>query len=320
MKCFYHVDQDGIVSGFYVRKACEQRGLEFTPEDFRKINYGMKFPFHDIKQDEFVFIVDYSIEPEEMWQLLSITKNVFWIDHHQSTIEAYKDFKCDVKGIRITGAGISGANLTWLYFNKMCDENWEQDKYLRKVKKQRIKELLNNNEYMKKIPMLARYTAKWDTFSWDGYDEEFIKAFHYAFESYDFDATSPLLDTLDERDDVYKSIDFIDRLIKDGSKILLYLSSEAKQYLRAYGFETTFEGYKVYAINRALINSDFFESIDASKYDMFVGFSFNGSMWEYQLRSAEQDKVNVYELAVKYGGGGHPNAAGFRSEKYVLGV
>mgnify|MGYP003248993259 CR=1 FL=1 len=32
MKCFYHVDhvdQDGIVSGFYVRKACEQRGLAF---------------------------------------------------------------------------------------------------------------------------------------------------------------------------------------------------------------------------------------------------------------------------------------------------
>ena len=116
MKCFYHVDQDGIVSGFYVRKACEQRGLAFEPEDFRKINYGMKFPFHDIKQDEFVFIVDYSIEPEEMWQLLSITKNVFWIDHHQSTIETYEDFKCDVKGIRITGEGISGANLTWLYF------------------------------------------------------------------------------------------------------------------------------------------------------------------------------------------------------------
>lgn len=49
MKCFYHVDQDGIVSGFYVRKACEQRGLAFEPEDFRKINYGMKFPFHDIE-------------------------------------------------------------------------------------------------------------------------------------------------------------------------------------------------------------------------------------------------------------------------------
>lgn len=315
MKCFYHVDQDGIVSGFYVRKACEQRGLAFEPEDFRKINYGMKFPFHDIEQDEFVFIVDYSIEPEEMWQLLSITKNVFWIDHHQSTIEAYKDFKCDVKGIRITGAGISGANLTWLYFKEMCDEHWKQ---VEKTGYKRVKALLGR--YERGIPMLAKYTAMWDTFSWDKKIEEYVKAFHYGFLEHDFDPMNVLLGGLNGDAGLKVQNDIFDILIEDGLGILCYLNAVAKQYLRAYGFETTFEGYKVYAINRALINSDFFESIDASKYDMFIGFSFNGSMWEYQLRSAEQDKVNVYELAVKYGGGGHPNAAGFRSEKYVLGV
>lgn len=315
MKCFYHIDQDGIVAGFYVRKACEQRGLEFAPSDFRKINYGMKFPFHDIKQDEFVFIVDYSIEPKEMWQLLSITKNVFWIDHHQSTIETYKDFKCDVKGIRITGEGISGANLTWLYFKYMCDEDWEQ---IERADEKYVMSLLR--EFSKNTPQLAKYTALWDTFSWSKKSEEYIKAFHYAFESYDFDALSPLLNTLNGDEGIYEAVKFIDDMIKDGLSIIEYLAANAKQYLRAYGFETTFEGYKVYAINRALINSDFFESIDASKYDMFIGFSFNGSMWEYQLRSAEQDKVNVYELAVGYGGGGHPNAAGFRSEQYVLGV
>lgn len=315
MKCFYHVDQDGIVSGFYVRKACEQRGLAFEPEDFRKINYGMEFPFHDIEQDEFVFIVDYSIEPEEMWQLLSITKNVFWIDHHQSTIEAYKDFKCDVKGIRITGAGISGANLTWLYFKEMCDQDWEQ---LEQQDKKRVGALLGR--YEREIPMLAKYTAMWDTFSWDTIHQKYIKAFHYGFLEYDFDPMNVLLGGLNGDAGLNVQNDIFNSLIEDGSRVLIYLSSEAKQYLRAYGFETTFEGYKVYAINRALINSDFFESIDASKYDIFIGFSFNGSMWEYQLRSAEQDKVNVYELAVEYGGGGHPNAAGFRSEKYVLGV
>ena len=315
MKCFYHVDQDGIVSGFYVRKACEQRGLAFEPEDFRKINYGMEFPFHDIKQDEFVFIVDYSIEPEEMWQLLSITKNVFWIDHHQSTIETYKDFKCDVKGIRITGEGISGANLTWLYFKYMCDEDWEQ---IERADEKYVMSLLR--EFSKNTPQLAKYTALWDTFSWSKKSEEYVKAFHYAFESYDFDALSPLLNTLNGDEGIYEAVKFIDDMIKDGLSIIEYLAANAEQYLRAYGFETTFERYKVYAINRALINSDFFESIDGSKYDMFIGFSFNGNMWEYQLRSAEQDKVNVCELAVKYGGGGHPNAAGFRSEKYVLGV
>lgn len=315
MKCFYHNDQDGIVSGYYVRKACEKRDVNFEPDDFRKINYGMKFPFHDIEQDEFVFIVDYSIEPEEMWQLLSITKNVFWIDHHQSTIEAYEDFKCDVKGIRITGEGISGANLTWLYFKYICDEDWEQ---IERTDEKYVMSLLR--EFSKNTPQLAKYTALWDTFSWSKKSEEYIKAFHYAFESYDFDALSPLLNTLNGDEGIYEAVKFIDDMIEDGLSIIEYLAANAEQYLRAYGFETTFERYKVYAINRALINSDFFESIDGSKYDMFIGFSFNGSMWEYQLRSAEQDKVNVYELAVKYGGGGHPSAAGFRSKKYVLGV
>lgn len=197
MKCFYHVDQDGIVSGFYVRKACEQRGLAFEPEDFRKINYGMKFPFHDIEQDEFVFIVDYSIEPEEMWQLLSITKNVFWIDHHQSAIEKYEDFKCDIKGIRITGVGISGANLTWLYFKCMCNANWGQ---IGNADEKHVKSLLYKLE--KEVPKLAKYTAMWDTFSWDEVSEEYVKAFHYAFESYDLNATNCLLDGLNGEESV----------------------------------------------------------------------------------------------------------------------
>ncbi len=251
MKCFYHVDQDGIVSGFYVRKACEQRGLSFEPEDFRKINYGMKFPFHDIEQDEFVFIVDYSIEPEEMWQLLSITKNVFWIDHHQSTIEAYKDFKCDVKGIRITGEGISGANLTWLYFKDICDEDWEQ---IERTDEKYVMTLIYRN--IKNNPQLAKYTAHVG-YVFFGYKiGRIYQAFHYAFESYDFDALSPLLNILNG-DGIYETVKFIDDMIKDGLSIIEYLEANAKQYLRAYGFETTFEGYKVYAINRALINSDF---------------------------------------------------------------
>ena len=96
-----------------------------------------------------------------MWQLLSITKNVFWIDHHQSMIEAYEDFKCDIKGVRITGSGISGANLTWLYFKEMCDEDWEQ---IERTDEKNVKRLLNIYKYKEDYPKLAEYTAMWDTF------------------------------------------------------------------------------------------------------------------------------------------------------------
>ena len=75
-----------------------------------------------------------------------------------------------MKGIRITGAGISGANLTWLYFKEMCDKNWEQ---IEKSDYKRVKALFGR--YERGIPMLAQYTAMWDTFSWDKKLEKYVK-------------------------------------------------------------------------------------------------------------------------------------------------
>ena len=76
----------------------------------------MEFPLNKIEKDERVFIVDFSIEPEDMRELLKITKNVVWIDHHKTTIEKYQDFESCIPGIRMTGPGISGASLTCWYF------------------------------------------------------------------------------------------------------------------------------------------------------------------------------------------------------------
>lgn len=74
MKCFYHLDLDGKCAGYYVwHYACLGEEDE-KPENFIKINYGMEFPLNKIEKDERVFIVDFSIEPEDMRELLKITK------------------------------------------------------------------------------------------------------------------------------------------------------------------------------------------------------------------------------------------------------
>ena len=65
----------------------------------------------------------------------------------------------------------------------------------------------------------------------------------------------------------------------------------------------------------ANIGSDDFTSIDIDKYDMLIGFSFDGENWKYSLRS---NKINCAAIAEKYGGGGHVGAAGFRDEKLLL--
>ncbi len=101
MKCFYHVDDDGKCAAFWVYlSAGVYDGYE---SEFIPINYGMEFSFDKINPNEQVYIVDYSIMPDEMRKLLEITKDVTWIDHHKSAIERYTDFEIPIRGIRYDG-------------------------------------------------------------------------------------------------------------------------------------------------------------------------------------------------------------------------
>ena len=88
MKCFYHNDADGKCAGFWVHhRAYLEPDIEFI-----EISYEKPFPMNTILPNEQIYIVDYSIMPNEMRELLKITKDVTWIDHHKTAIERYKDF------------------------------------------------------------------------------------------------------------------------------------------------------------------------------------------------------------------------------------
>lgn len=301
MKCFYHLDLDGKCAGYLVwHYACLGEEDE-KPENFIKINYGMEFPLDKIKKDERVFIVDFSIEPGDMRELLKITKNVVWIDHHKTTIEKYKDFESYIPGIRMTGPGISGASLVWWYFNNNAfydgmekvqglqpqeDEDWDED-----------------------MPLALLLVADWDTWTFN-YREK-TKYFHTAFEMLEYEPW--------QFGRWFELIKDPYVLIEQGRLLYQYKQKQAEEYIKSKGFAVEFEGYKCFAVNYGLINSDFFESVD-DKYDVYIGFAYNGGSkrWSYSLRAANDD-VDVSKIAVKYGGGGHKGAAGFASDKYVLG-
>lgn len=107
MKCFYHgSDLDGKCSGAIVRKVTHTNNMskcEFIPY------YYKDFPYSSIEKDELVLLVDCSCDFEE---LLKITKNVVWIDHHITAIEKYKCF--NIPGLQEDG--ISACELTWKHF------------------------------------------------------------------------------------------------------------------------------------------------------------------------------------------------------------
>ena len=109
MKCFYHHDMDGKCAGAIVKHM-------FPECEMFHIDYKDRFPIEIIQLDEIIYIVDFSIFPNEMRILLQITKNVHWIDHHKTSIERYKDFEHDIQGLRVLDIP-SGCECTWKYIH-----------------------------------------------------------------------------------------------------------------------------------------------------------------------------------------------------------
>ena len=59
-KCFYHsADFDGHCSGAIIKK-------KFDDVEMIGINYGDEFPWSDIKPDETVYMVDFSLQPFDL--------------------------------------------------------------------------------------------------------------------------------------------------------------------------------------------------------------------------------------------------------------
>lgn len=295
MKIFYHTDADGKCAAFWVKKLAKHYDL--YERTFIPINYGQVFPLDIIQPKEQVYIVDYSIFPEEMKLLLKITTNVVWIDHHISAIKRYEDEK--YKNMFIPGVrkdGVAGCMLTYLYLmNKDIAENITNKEDTVFYKK--------NNRTGN--PTFTDYIADYDVWTFQ-YGED-TKKFAAGLNCYDLNPESDFWETLFSNKKVRE-------VISIGGNILKYQDSWAERYCKNYSFETSFEGYKALAMNLAMISSEYFKSIE-NCYDLYIGFAYDGENWNYSLRS---EKIDCSKIAMKYGGGGHKGAAGFSLKDLLI--
>lgn len=287
MKCFYHGDADGRCAGFWVALSA---GLHDPYQDnsFIEINYGKPFPLETIRPEEQVYIVDYSISPDEMRQLLEITKDVTWIDHHKTAIEKYEDFEHEIRGIRYDG--IAGCMLTYCYIHHMTSRGEGEIKPF-------------DISMTKEAPLFTKLIADWDVWKFDFGDD--TRNFITAFNAYDFDPEGTDWDMfLTQRGwDIEEG-----GLVQQGKTMNLFKDGWAKGYMKL-GFETEFEGVKCFAVNLGHCNSEYFKSLPDGKYDVLMPFSFNGDIFTVSMYSKT---VDVSEIAKKYGGGGHKGASGFQ--------
>ena len=213
MKMYYHLDCDGKTSGHIIHDAILKgkivlSGEEPSPE-YIKITYADPFPLATIQPNETVYILDYSIKPEEMKALFAITQDVVWIDHHETAIKAYEGFPTQIRGLR--EAGRAGCVLTYMYV-------WGCD--------------------YEEVPEYIRFIGDRDVWK-----------FEYGDRTRDFCAGIQLLDLSPTSTDWTKIPMVVNHWCEIGKNVNQYKNIVNSLFIRSWSFETVFEGYKCLAVN-----------------------------------------------------------------------
>lgn len=287
MICFHHNDADGRCAAFWVSLSAGIQKDDLSYESkFIEMDCSKAFPFEMIHKDEQVYIVDFSISPEDMDHLLEITKNVTWIDHHVTAISKYKNYPYNIRGVRYDG--VAGCMLTYCYLHHMTDRGSGPIDPFRMG-------------MIADAPYFTKLIADWDVWKFEYGDD--TRAFVTALNSEDISPESELWS------DFLHSYSEVAKMIERGEIMLQYRDGFMADYCKL-GFPVQFEGCNCFAMNIGHANSEFFKSIANDGYDILMPFSFNGSRWTVSLY-ANRDGIDVSEIAKKYGGGGHVKAAGF---------
>jgi len=307
MKCFYHDDLDGQAAGFCVYTWAGISEPYGSCDVMHPINYGQPFPFDIIEPDEQVWIVDYSIKPDEMRRLLRITPRVTWIDHHKDAIDQYDDFEEEIAGVRIDGE--AGCVLAWKYLH------WWS------ARGQAPFDLARDRSDIYAVPRMIELVGDRDVWVWKHGDE--TKHFFLGSQIHDTSPCSefwhrcmdhevedlPLPNT-GNRAARIRGEAFWEKLLEDGATIEKFIDKDDEKLNNLLGFECEFEGHNCWCVNRPLISSDRCGD-RINRYDAIIGFSYDEKQWKVELRSS---KVDVSEVARKHGGNGHVPAAGFRCD------
>ncbi|MCA9366219.1 hypothetical protein KC722_01430 [Candidatus Kaiserbacteria bacterium] len=224
-----------------------------------------------------IYILDYSYSKDILNQLVATNKKVTVIDHHESAKEAVASFPENVFDL-----AHSGAVLSWQYFHP----DIEVPKLLLYIEDHDLwnNALPHNREFG---AALGEYTQDFET--WDQLNENF------------------------------KDKERFDSFIRHGAVIAGFEDKLVDNLLR-FREKVAFEGHELYAVNASRI----YRSILGNKLSelnetegraplAIVYYRYNGAI-HCSLRS--KGAMNVRELAEKYGGGGHDNAASIRVESW----
>ncbi len=238
-----------------------------------------KIKISDLKDKE-VYFIDFCLNEKELRKVEKVVKKLVVIDHHIGRQELIESLPN-----HLFRNGVSGGYLAHEYF---FPKN--------------------------KMPEFIKYVSIGDTWSFSKNEkietkEKSLLAYIYTI-NFDFKAFTKLEKDFEDINE-FKKINKIGELLrKDYLKMV-------KDHLGSIKL-IDFEGYKVYAVNASRV---FRSDLGHILADMTKTFAivYNFEKGELKLSFRGTGKVDLVEIAKKYSGGGHFNAAACRTkdEKFI---
>jgi oligoribonuclease NrnB/cAMP/cGMP phosphodiesterase (DHH superfamily) len=247
-----------------------------TSVSLYEINYGDPIPWELLEQARHVIMVDFALDRTSMLRIAD-GRRFTWIDHHVTAIEALGDVAVHWEGLQSLDE--AACVLTWRYFFPGQPTPraivWIGDRDIWRMAE-----------------------AETRPFG-EGLNQENQRPDHDRL-------WRSLLDNDPE---------VLTRLVSHGQVLYRARLDQLRRFARRYGYEVTFEGYRTLVVNRPG-EGELIEIIDEMGYELaycYVDSSSNGALVTSVMLGSRS--VDVSRLAMKFGGGGHKGASGFRFER-----
>lgn len=295
---YHRADFDGIF--------CREIARKFLPEA-ELIGWDYGDPVPKLYPDSG------PVDPVQLYMLdilvdgLMNHPKLIWIDHHKSAMEKYGNH---IAGYRIDG--VAACRLSWQWFESTI--RGQHDPNTRDGEITQFPWATKQDFIDRKVsePLAVRLAGEYDI--WDKRDPN-AELFQHGLRSQELnDCDWALL--LESYLGAPGANDFVRRLLSAGKSIQYATTHQNESIIKSAGFDLEFEGLKFLACNHARYNSHLFTAGLKPEHDACFGFCWRDGKWTVSLYHAPgKEHHDLSAIAVKYGGGGHRGACGFRTDK-----
>jgi oligoribonuclease NrnB/cAMP/cGMP phosphodiesterase (DHH superfamily) len=241
-----------------------------------EMDYGDMLPLEQVLVADEIIIVDFSLPKVDMVKLATY-HSLTWIDHHKSSILEMQEVSNGWAGVRNTDE--AACVLTWQYY--FPD---------------------------KPVPRAIKLIGDRDIWRWAEIETGAFNEGLYQLDTRPFNDKlwTPLLDG-DSRT--------LENIIAKGKDLRGARLRDVRRTVQHRGYKVNIEGNRTLALN-IRGSGDIGEQVRSLGYDMaycYVDNMQNGEITTYVTLYSKDIDVSI--IADRFGGGGHPGAAGFHFKR-----